>query len=216
MAAPPPDLRACGNTGWAGCYVPAPRLRWATRCLPATHWPLLISECFTPGRGVWGPRPLFGPERRGPTLGDSYLKSHGLLLSSGVVQVVGVALGQSAGRGGGSGSHCSAFPGFSLVRGSSVTKRQGGTRPSARGTEGSGLGKRLLPASPWISAPFSGPSFLAHPWGSPCPPGEPPFVTPYRSVNASETDVLQRHVVDGGRARVPRCLERGGGSGEGG
>ena len=58
--------------------------------------------------------------------------------------------------------------------GSSITKSQGGTGPRARGPKGSDLSKCLMPPSPWISArggspafSLSGPSFLAHPWGSP-------------------------------------------------
>lgn len=52
-----------------------------------------------------------------------------------------MALGRGAGRCGGDGGRCSAFPGFSSVRGSSVTKSRSRARPLARGTEGSGLGE---------------------------------------------------------------------------
>lgn len=65
------------------------------------------------------------------------------------------------------------------------------------------LGSQPPGASPSLSYPS------LHPLGAPHgPSGEPIFMTPYRSVTDSETDVLQRHVVDGGRARVPWCLDR--------
>lgn len=147
-----------------------------TACVPlAAHSPLLHLSVLW-GKGV-GPRPPFGPEWAHPILSDSFLKSQGLLLSSGVVQVVGVALGQGAGRGGDSGSHCSPFPGVSLVKGSSVTESQGGTRPTACGCEGLGHGAGPPPPSldlrPWREPFLLWPSFPAHPWGSHCPPGDP-------------------------------------------
>lgn len=66
-----------------------------------------------------------------------------------------MALGRGAGRCGGDGGRCSAFPGFSSVRGSSVTKSRSRARPLARGTEGSGLGEH-----PTLGCPL--PS-----WGTP-------------------------------------------------
>lgn len=157
---------------------------------------------MTPGRGVWGPRLPFGPERARPTLGDTLE----VPASSPVFWGLG-------GGGGGSGRHCSAFSGFSLVGGSSVTERQGGARPTACGTERSGLGNASFPpplGSQPLCKPFSGLAFLAPPGGSPWSFWGTRIRDALQSVTASETDVLQRHVVDGGRARVPWCLDRSG------
>lgn len=170
------------------------------------------SECRVLGGGRPGRRLAQNGHALHSVTRDSYSKSQGLLLCE------GGSGGQGAGQGGASRSPCSAFSEVSLVEGSSVTKSQGGTLPKARGSQSSTLASAslLLPGSqpPGPGPFFSGPSFLAHPW-FPLPSWEPRSLTPQRSGNASETDILQRPVVDGGRGGASR-LEGGGGRRRGG
>lgn len=92
-------------------------------------------------------------------------------------------------------------------RGSSVTKSHGRIGPTASGSQASASSLPPRGSQPPGAIPsLSGLPLLAHPWGT-------LIWDSSWSGNGSKTNLLQRHVVSGGRAGFPWCLDRGQGRG---
>lgn len=169
-----PDIRAHGDTGWAGSEYP--RCAWGGPPLPACclRLPRLPSSSkrFILRRDLWSQGRHRGLEWATPGRGDSDWKCQGLL-ASGVVQVAGAAMGQGAGRAGAMETSAHLFLG-SLWLGQLRHQKPGRDWACCAASKGSGLGECLLrtpPApprsQPWGASPlFSGPPFFAHPWGA--------------------------------------------------
>lgn len=123
----------------------------------------LASLCFVAGSFPWGTG-LWGQGRRSGCVLCAVIHARSLGVSSCRLRLC---------RGGGGGSHCSAFFGVFLVEGSSVTKKPGWDQAtSCVWVWGcSGL-SHCLPPPPLGSLPPGRQPFLL--WAPQHPPGEPP------------------------------------------